>query len=434
MPMRYPSADPRETAAKADVSPESSSTRETDAAAVREQTQRILSEPIFRNSKRYTDLLRFIVERTLEGQVDDLHERTIGIEVFGRAPDYDTAVDPTVRVAATEVRKRLALYYTGPGREQEVRIEVPVRSYVAEFRFAKLAPNEPQSVTEEKSRATAVPTFRSPKLLSQRRRQWLILTPIVLTLLVLFVWGVHRQLAPVSQLDTFWAPMTDDSNQAGVLICIGISGRTRPNASSTSPLSNSVVPDAREDELPPQRGIVPMMDVSAASTIGSFLHRKGRESQVVPANGTTLSDLRNGPAILLGSFDNEWTVRLGAGLHYRFQKKSDLGSRWIEDAANPSTRNWAVDLSTPQSELGDNFALISRIRDPTTGQWWVGIGGLTGLGTLAAEQTLTDQISFASIAAHLPKDWSTKNTQIVLEVKVVHGSPGVPQVVAVQSW
>jgi len=57
---------------------------------VRGQLQRILASPIFRNSKRNCNLLSHVVERTLEGHRDDLKERAIGIDVFGRSIDYDT--------------------------------------------------------------------------------------------------------------------------------------------------------------------------------------------------------------------------------------------------------------------------------------------------------------------------------------------------------
>jgi hypothetical protein len=51
------------------------------------------------------------VEETLEGASDQIKERTMGVEVFGRHPSYDTNVDYIVRTAAIELRKRLAIYY-----------------------------------------------------------------------------------------------------------------------------------------------------------------------------------------------------------------------------------------------------------------------------------------------------------------------------------
>ncbi len=80
------------------------------------QLDRILASPPFRTSKRCSDLLRHVVHAACEGQLDHLKERTLGIAVFERDPDYDTNQDPVVRNTAGQVRKRLAQYYLEPGR------------------------------------------------------------------------------------------------------------------------------------------------------------------------------------------------------------------------------------------------------------------------------------------------------------------------------
>ncbi len=73
------------------------------------------------------------MEHTLAGRSAELKERLLGIEVFRRAPDYDTNTDPVVRVTAAEVRKRIAQYYQEPGHAHEIRIDVPTGSYVPHF-------------------------------------------------------------------------------------------------------------------------------------------------------------------------------------------------------------------------------------------------------------------------------------------------------------
>src|ERR1700746_4162353 len=80
-------------------------------AQVGELLDDILRSTPFRTSRQCQDMFRYIVEHSLAGFDDSLRERVIGIEVFGRAPDYDTAEDPVVRVRAADVRKRLAQYY-----------------------------------------------------------------------------------------------------------------------------------------------------------------------------------------------------------------------------------------------------------------------------------------------------------------------------------
>ena len=82
-----------------------------EAAAIREQLERLLAHPLFSNSKRYPVLLAHTVEQTLKGNAGELKERSIGIEVFGRSPSYDANADPVVRITAGEVRKRLMQYY-----------------------------------------------------------------------------------------------------------------------------------------------------------------------------------------------------------------------------------------------------------------------------------------------------------------------------------
>src|ERR1700690_3494611 len=105
------------------------------AEEIRVCLERVLGSHLFRGSRRCHILLRHITERTLAGDIASLKERTLGVEVFGRAPDYDTSQDPVVRAGAAEIRKKLAQYYQQPGHESEVRIELLSGSYIAEFHF-----------------------------------------------------------------------------------------------------------------------------------------------------------------------------------------------------------------------------------------------------------------------------------------------------------
>jgi hypothetical protein len=133
------------------------SASDVDKTAVLDQLERILGSTVFRNSKRHSSLLRHLVERSVAGTVADLKERTLGVEVFGRPADYDNYADPVVRISAGEVRKRIAQYYHEPDRERELRIELPLGSYVPEFHKPAFAPEqtpakpEPESVPNKPS-------------------------------------------------------------------------------------------------------------------------------------------------------------------------------------------------------------------------------------------------------------------------------------------
>src|ERR1700677_4709739 len=115
---------------------------EAEKSAIREQLDRLLANPHFSHSKRFPSFLRFVVEQTLAGEADNIKERTLGIEIFGRDADYDTASDPIVRVTAAEIRKRVAQYYQDPAHVNELRIALPPGSYIPKFYWLEGA-NDP---------------------------------------------------------------------------------------------------------------------------------------------------------------------------------------------------------------------------------------------------------------------------------------------------
>lgn len=84
---------------------------------------RVVGSPGFVSAGRLAPFLTFVVERTLAGE--PLKESIVGVEVFGRAADYDPRLDPIVRVEARRLRSRLAEYYAGPGADDPVRIDLP---------------------------------------------------------------------------------------------------------------------------------------------------------------------------------------------------------------------------------------------------------------------------------------------------------------------
>lgn len=388
-----------------------------DQEAVREQVERIVAHPLFSNSKRFGSLLRFIADRSLDGRTEDLKERIIGIEVFGRSPDYDTSNDAAVRVAATGVRKRLALYYKEPQHEQELRIDLPAGSYVVQFR--------PSGETLDPLTSEKTPA----KLLEHKR--WYLGSIVAIVVLALATWGLRREVSSGPDIDRFWSPVL--SGPGPVVLYLGALAGVAPSPDPPSPLPASSENGERLREFLQQRG-QPVAYTSAVSALSSFLQRKGREFLVRPANSASLSDLRSAPGILLGSYNNEWVVRLGGDLHFRLRRESETGRRWIEDSSNPQNRNWGVDLSAPYGQIGEDYVLITRVLDQSVGRWLISIAGLTRLGTAAGSDFVLDPNAVKLLGARLPKDWARKNLQVVLAVKVVQGSPGASQVVAVHTW
>lgn len=108
------------------------------AAQIREELRDILASEAFRGGKRAQDFFQLIVEHALAERFDNLRERMLGAEMFGRPVGYDTANDAVVRVKASEVRRRLTQYYQSLTRQPAVRIDLPAGSYVPRFSFAEV--------------------------------------------------------------------------------------------------------------------------------------------------------------------------------------------------------------------------------------------------------------------------------------------------------
>ncbi len=107
--------------------------------AVRAHVARITASDLFAGAGRLCRFLLFTVESKLDGRESDVKEYVLGREVFDRGNDYDTRLDPIVRVEARRLRARLAEYYSGPGRNEPLRVEYPKGSYVPVFSSAAAA-------------------------------------------------------------------------------------------------------------------------------------------------------------------------------------------------------------------------------------------------------------------------------------------------------
>jgi eukaryotic-like serine/threonine-protein kinase len=131
--------------------PENSDTlTHEQVASVRRALQSVLSSNAFAGSKQCQLFLRLAVERSLAGDLESSSEPVIG-EKFGASADYDASNDAVVRMRATEVRKRLAQYYTEAKQTPQVRIELPPGSYVPEFHWSS------RTVAEDGSAIAARP-------------------------------------------------------------------------------------------------------------------------------------------------------------------------------------------------------------------------------------------------------------------------------------
>lgn len=140
-----------------------------DDAAILAACTALLESPVFARSERLRAFLSYIVERETEGNGHQLKGYTIGVDVFGRPPTFNSDSDPLVRVHAGKLRKLIDQHYAGPGAHDPWRISVPKGSYlpVYERNVQSLETSSAAAVAERSSVAVDAPVVSG-----RRRPKW----------------------------------------------------------------------------------------------------------------------------------------------------------------------------------------------------------------------------------------------------------------------
>jgi hypothetical protein len=398
---------------------------ESEQAQVLDQLQRMLSHPLFRNSKRYPALFRYVVESALHADTEPLKERQLGVQVFSREPDYDTNLDPIVRYTAGEIRKRIAQYYHLPEHQAELRIDLPSGSYVPEFHWPAAVP--PLEIPTPIALPAPMPSAGR----AGTEWRWLAIGLTMgagaAALAAVLMW-LHPWRS-ASDVDRFWAPVL---NSAGpVSICLA----PPVLVSSFQAAAASVAGRDSADASVRQTGVMGYGDAIALARFTGLLEARGRAYRIDDQRFLDLADLKQGPAILIGGFNNAWTVRLTGGLRYSLALNTATETAWIKDAQHPEQRAWAVHADPARlTEIAEDYAVVSRFVDPNTGRALLSIAGITGIGTLAAGEFVSDPRLLAAFAQKAPPHWERRNFQVVLATRIIRGGDALPRVVATYFW
>jgi hypothetical protein len=423
-------------------------------AQVGELVDDILRSAPFRTSRQCQDLFRYIVEHSLAGSDESLRERVIGIEVFGRAPDYDTAEDPVVRLRAADIRKRLAQYYQAQKNSTELwKVEIPTGSYKAQFHCPGGAVSQIVAATDvtQASNETVVSQPPEPLIASTRlrKREAFWATGAAILLAAVFAGLMltrHAKSHPGTAFDLFWGPVLE--NPRPVLVCTGTNSvyvltpkaiekyktthrqGAAPNLETIFPLEE-LRNFSGDDFRPVKDRFLTSGDASAIAQISSLLASRHHPYDLRFGSDLSFGDLRHSSAILIGAFNNSWTLNTTDNLRFIYDSGDTPLGMHVQDRFDTSRSWWP---KFPCERDGEDYAIVSRIPDSKTGSVLVTIAGVCQSGTQAAGDFITNPELVAEFTKQAPKDWNRKNLQIVLHTNVVKDIPGSPTVVASYYW
>ena len=406
-----------------------------DREMILQELHAIVSSHLFKNSKRYPTLLKYVVHKTLDGHADQLKERTLGVEVFDRPPDYDTNADPVVRVSAGEIRRRIAQFYHENGKNSRLQIDLPIGSYVPEFKLRV----EPLEGDENLSqRVEAGQAFEaSPAVIHQaeldgysgdsnhavRKRNLFLRAAIVLIAVAgVGAYAIHETNAQ-TQSDRIWGPVL--KSPGSVLFVIG-------NGPHGLIATSSEEQAAQISKVHGAYDHISFNEAVSLSHLTDVMAKGKKQYEVKEADLATLQDMHSRPVVFIGAYNNLWTMRLVEGLRFHFEKDGRVVR--IIDAKYPGNREWAVDYTQPYASALYDYAVIARYTDPTTNGHAMIVAGIGAYGTQAASEALSNPADLERLLSSVPAGWESKNLEIVIKTAIINGEAARPTLVSAATW
>jgi hypothetical protein len=412
------------------------------AAAVKGELHVLLHSQQFSGSNRCSELLSFVVNNALAGNFENLTERVLGTELFGRSHDYETGTDSIVRVRANDVRRRLAEHYSEQHPASGVRIILRSGSYIPEFHWS--APEAPPALAETTyanyslvdSAAHNPPGPESPRAVAAEHT---FRKPILAALLFLLavsapaILWVRNAPRPESAVKQFWEPLI--RKNSSVMVCFGNTIAFWPSSAALQAIESG---DQRSIITPQEitrtwDDIALEGDLRSALSIMELLHGYGIPTKLRWPQEIETSDLNKSNVIFVGSFSNPWSMSLNEGLRFSFKwTRTESKSIWmIHDRASPN-KDWSITKHYPEQVIAD-YAIITRIIDGD-GRIEISIGGVSPFGTQAAGEFLTNEEAMRAFAQEAPRGWEHRNLQIVLGMGVDGKKIVNPKILATNVW
>jgi len=422
----------------------------SQADTFRKHVQKIIESPALKSSKRSQEFLKFIVARALDGRFDELKERTLGVELFGRSPSYDTGEDAIVRVTACDVRKRLLQFYTSEGDHAELRIDLPPGSYIPEFIAANAAlpeltesPEDPSTLTLK----TPAPAPQGKASSAASLKRWSAYALIFVAMSSALLLSLQYSRPDVSLKNILpWSAVFQTNGQTQIIFCdpeIVTVQRILDYSVTLSDYANQRFwPAPLKPELQSVmqavsfRGVsIAAVDAAIATKISSLVVPGGKyHVDTHPARSVRSADFKTEDNfILFGSpRSNPWLELYQEQLDFRFEFDQARKFEFIRNR-NPRSGEAASYLPTAQGwGTGQAYAIVALVKNPNQRGHVLILAGSNAEATEAAGRFTTnlDLLSQTMKSHGIDPGGPPQPFEILLRVSTMAGSPNRFEIIA----
>jgi hypothetical protein len=367
------------------------------------------------------DFLAYICERALSNPQSGIREQDIGCAVFERSLNYDTDQDNIVRVNASQLRKKLDVYFSTEGRRESLVLTLPKGHYRPVFG------SRPAQIGSEGTLEPGAPASATGK--ADSRRLALLFACLSAALCILCVGltaallsrkGAVPKPAETPTMKALWSRLLQSGQTTEIVLTDSSLGLTQDVMGKAVPLSEYIHPNiwtlAPSLALKPdlqlaaqfaaRRHYTDMASVNAAHRIqalnGAPAGSGPNRLKLCFARDFSLEQMKSGSAILLGSHrTNPWVemVENRMSFHFGFDMASRQAYFENKQPLAGESQLYANDGSTSYCQI----TFIPNLGG--TGSLLV-ISGTDPEGTETGAEFLTTESGIAKLRQRLPLDRS----------------------------
>jgi hypothetical protein len=395
--------------------------------------QHIVDSPQFCKSPRLSQFLLYIVSRTLEGRQSEVSEQQIGVHVFGRRPGYRTVDDNIVRSYARQLRKRLTEYFANCGIDHEIRIEIPLGSYLPAFTAPALPKSLPAEIVHDLP-ADLTTTAVASKWGWPRLLALFVYSAALIWLTCVVQSRITTARYPTEPAQLLWETMLQGAGDTFIV---------PPDAGLNLPLP---LADYLKAEYPDRP--VPGVDAGGESDLRSqqltdFINLQtvatlARLSEFNPGHvflrfprDLRFDDLKRANAIILGSpCSNPWAVISDATTNFRIQCNPGRQGATVVNRKPQAgeASSYSVDLTGP---IHETYSVIIFAPNLSGYGRLLMLGGLDAAGTQAAGEALMRSEAITPILERARRpDGSLAPFEVLLRSTSIQANATDTQVIA----
>ena len=407
--------------------------------------ERVSATPAFTRSVLLTKFLHYICDRKFSGRAEEITEYQIGVQALGRPDSYNPGEDNIVRNYARILRRRLEEYFEGPGREEPVRIVIPLGHYVPVFEpNVPVGDNSGPTHSEDRTAAGSFPGTDAVagrgSFAMWRRLRWVWIPAVLLVALCVsagMYWRSQAQSRSIS--DVFWREVFNRGNvtylvpgDSGLAMMQEITGK---EVHLSDYIAGNLDEEFHDFNLAAARGgtaysfdrvsnFTSKADLSIAVGISGLAQTYGGQLRVCYSRYMNMESFRGSNAILVGGpRANPWVELFEPESNFRMYFPMHQDGIHFDERTFINKHPRAGEQATYTNQIDDTnhaYALLSFLPETNSAGHVLLLQGGGMAGTQAAGDFLLDQRAMEPILKKAQlADGSIGPFEVLIEARTV---------------